>query len=54
VAGASVFIDISIHVDPQMTIEEVHQIANEIESSIQQRVPRSVVQIHQEPEDNSR
>lgn len=52
VAGANVFVDISIHVDPQMTIEDVHQITDEVESRIQQKIPRSVVQIHQEPEDN--
>jgi cation diffusion facilitator family transporter len=53
-SGANFFVDVSIHVDPTLNIEQVHQIADEIESRIQQKISRSIVHIHQEPEDNSR
>lgn len=51
-SGANVFIDITIHVDPKMNIEQVHQIADKVESQIQQKIKRSIIHIHQEPEDN--
>ncbi|OGB65322.1 MAG: cation transporter [Caldithrix sp. RBG_13_44_9] len=53
-SGANVFVDVSIHVDPSLNIEQVHRIADEIESRIHQKINRSVVHIHQEPEDNKR
>lgn len=53
-SGANVFIDITIHVDPKMNIEEVHQITDKVENQIRQKIKRSVIHIHQEPEDDSR
>jgi cation diffusion facilitator family transporter len=53
-SGADLFVDISIHVDPSLNIEQVHQIADEIERRIQEKISRSTIHIHQEPEDYSR
>lgn len=53
-SGANVFIDITIHVDPKMNIEQVHQITDKVENQIQQKIKRSVIHIHQEPEDDAR
>ncbi len=50
VSGADVFVELSIHVDPARTIEDVHRISDEIERRIQAKIPRCSVHIHQEPE----
>ncbi|MGZ4904193.1 MAG: cation diffusion facilitator family transporter [Halobacteriota archaeon] len=50
-AGSSLFVDVSIHVNPDLSLEEAHGIAHELESAIKNRVPNvkeSV--IHIEPE----
>lgn len=50
-SGADVFVEMCIHVDPSLTIEEAHRIADEVESHINGAIPRSIVHIHQEPEE---
>lgn len=50
-AGADVFVDLSIHVDPASTIAAAHKIAEEIETRINAAIPRITVHVHQEPED---
>lgn len=52
-SGADIFIELSIHVDPSLTIEEVHAISHKVEQSIQGKIERSIVHIHEEPEDGS-
>jgi cation diffusion facilitator family transporter len=50
-SGADVLIELSIHVDPSLSIEEAHRISDEIEIRIRGKIPRCVVHIHEEPED---
>jgi cation diffusion facilitator family transporter len=50
ISGADVFVDLSINIDPQYTIEKGHQIADDIERIIKEEIPRSVIFVHIEPE----
>jgi cation diffusion facilitator family transporter len=52
-SGADVLIELSIHVNPSLSIEEAHRISDDIENRIQGKIPRSVVHIHEEPEDRT-
>ncbi len=49
-AGADVFVDIVVHFEPLLTIEQTHAVSDEIERMIRAAVPRSTVFVHQEPE----
>ncbi|MCW9014665.1 MAG: cation diffusion facilitator family transporter [Gammaproteobacteria bacterium] len=50
--GKACAIDLTISVDPALTTEESHHIADEIESLIQERFDTSDISIHVEPEKN--
>jgi cation diffusion facilitator family transporter len=52
-AGADVFVEMSIHLEPTLTISDSHTITEHIEEQIHEIIPRSVVHIHQEPENNN-
>jgi cation diffusion facilitator family transporter len=52
-AGADVFVEMSIHLEPTLTISDSHTITEHIEEQIHKIIPRSVVHIHQEPENNN-
>jgi cation diffusion facilitator family transporter len=52
-SGADVLIELSIHVDPSLSIEEAHRISDEIENRILGKIPRCLVHIHEEPEDRT-
>jgi cation diffusion facilitator family transporter len=52
-SGADVLIELSIHVDPSLSIQEAHRISDEIENRIQGKIPRCIVHIHEEPEDRT-
>ncbi len=49
-SGATTFIAVTIHVDPKITIEESHRIAEFIEAEIKKEIPKSEILIHQEPD----
>ena len=49
-AGAMTFIDVTIHVQPGLTIEEAHTIAENVEEKIKEKIPNSQILIHQEPD----
>ncbi len=50
-AGSSLFVDVSIHVMPDLSLEEAHRIAHELERAIKNRVPNVKESIiHIEPE----
>ncbi len=51
-AGADIFIDLSMHVDSRLTIQEVHNMSDKVEAQLQSKIPRCTVHIHQEPEEN--
>ena len=52
-AGADVFVELCMHVDPKRKIGEVHKMADEVERRIGEAVPRCTVHVHQEPEEDS-
>jgi len=52
-AGADTFIKFNIHFDPDLSLREVHEVCDKIESEIKKRVVRSEVYIHAEPEEIS-
>jgi cation diffusion facilitator family transporter len=50
-AGSSIFVDVSIHVRPNLSLEDAHDIANKLEKDIKTRVPNVKESIiHIEPE----
>jgi ferrous-iron efflux pump FieF len=50
-AGADTFITFNIHVNPNTPFVEVHRFCDHLEKDIAEKIPRSEVFIHVEPED---
>ena len=50
-AGADTFIKMNIHVDPDSSLLQVHELCDRIEKELQTRIPRSEVYIHAEPQE---
>lgn len=48
-SGSKIFVDMNIHVSPDMTIQEAHQISEHIEYFIKQKYPSCYIHIHEEP-----
>jgi cation diffusion facilitator family transporter len=51
IAGADTFVNVTIHVDPDLTISEAHSISHSVEKIICKKIDRCQVQIHYEPEE---
>lgn len=51
VAGADTFVNVTIHVDPELNIKEAHSISHKVEAIICKKINRCQVQIHYEPEE---
>jgi len=49
-AGADVFIELCIRVDPTLTVDEAHKISHEFEQLLHTRIARCYVHLHQEPQ----
>jgi cation diffusion facilitator family transporter len=49
-AGADTFIKFNIHLDPDLSLKQVHEICDKIEMELKTLVPRSEVYIHAEPQ----
>jgi cation diffusion facilitator family transporter len=54
VAGADTFVNITIHVDPELKITEAHAISDRVEEILCKRIERCEVHIHYEPEELSK
>jgi cation diffusion facilitator family transporter len=52
-AGADTFIKLNIHLDPDLSLLQVHEICDKIEKELSAIIPRSEVYIHAEPEDQT-
>jgi cation diffusion facilitator family transporter len=52
-AGADTFIKVNIHLDPLLSLQQVHEICDKIEKEIGSRIIRSEVFIHAEPQDTT-
>jgi len=49
-AGADVFIEVNIHLNPNLKLETVHDICNTIEAQVNAAIPRSHCLVHPEPQ----
>lgn len=49
-AGAENFIEVTIHVEPGLTLEKAHEISHSVEQEIILAIPRSFVHVHIEPD----
>ncbi len=50
-AGADTFVELNIHVDPNLTVKEGHDISHEVEKKIKRIIKRGDVHVHIEPEE---
>lgn len=50
-AGADTFVKVNVHLDPEMSLRQVHEICDKIETEIGNRIERSEVYIHAEPQE---
>ncbi len=48
-SGADTFVELNIHVDPKMSVEQAHEISHFVQEAIQSRVQRCTVHVHEEP-----
>jgi cation diffusion facilitator family transporter len=49
-SGADTFVEVNIHVDPALTIEQAHEITHQVERHIKEMIDRCEIHIHTEPE----
>jgi cation diffusion facilitator family transporter len=49
-AGADTFIKVNIHLNPELSLLEVHQLCDKIENTVHELIPRSELYLHPEPE----
>jgi cation diffusion facilitator family transporter len=52
-AGADIFLDVCVHLNPSCTLEEAHTISHKFEELIHEKISRCNVHIHQEPEEST-
>jgi cation diffusion facilitator family transporter len=50
-AGADTFVKVNVHLDPELNLRQVHEICDKIEIAIGNRIDRSEVNIHAEPQE---
>ena len=50
-SGADTFVKVNVHLDPELSLRQVHEICDKIENEIGSRIKRSEVNIHAEPQD---
>lgn len=48
--GSMIFVDLTVTMDPELTVIESHRITEEIEEEIQKHYPYSLLHVHTEPE----
>ncbi len=51
-SGAYTFVEVNIHVEPNLTIEQAHEISSKVEETICASVDKCEVHVHEEPENN--
>jgi cation diffusion facilitator family transporter len=49
-SGPNKFVDLNIHVDKNMTIDQAHEIAHKVEEAINSKIKNVKVMVHTEPE----
>lgn len=50
-AGADTFVEITIHLDPNISLRQAHQVTDNIELFVEKAIPRSHVHVHAEPDE---
>ncbi|HLP05218.1 MAG TPA: cation diffusion facilitator family transporter, partial [Paludibacter sp.] len=50
-AGADTFIKFDLHFDPELSLHKVHEVCDKIENELRNKIPRSEIYIHAEPEE---
>lgn len=50
-SGADYYIDVTIHLNPELSFQDAHAISDELERLIMDQIPRSRVQVHAEPDE---
>ncbi|MDP4210152.1 MAG: cation diffusion facilitator family transporter [Bacteroidota bacterium] len=50
-SGADTFVNVTIHLDPEISLRQAHAISDMVEREICKKVPRCEVQVHYEPEE---
>ncbi|MBE0650967.1 MAG: cation transporter [Bacteroidales bacterium] len=51
IAGADIFVEVNIHVQPQLDVHQSHEIATKVEEKIKLEIPRCSVHVHIEPDE---
>jgi cation diffusion facilitator family transporter len=51
-AGPQIFVELTVHLPPSLTIEEAHKISHELEKKIHEKIPRCKIHLHEEPEED--
>ncbi|MCX7909671.1 MAG: cation diffusion facilitator family transporter [Ignavibacteria bacterium] len=49
-SGSTIFVDMNIHLDPNLSIEDAHNISHKVEEEIKKEFSNCQIHIHQEPE----
>lgn len=49
IAGADIFVEVNIHVQPHLDIHQAHGIATKVEEKIKAEIPHCSVHVHMEP-----
>lgn len=49
-SGAEVFVELNVHLKPELTIQQSHEIADAIENRIKKEIARCHIHVHIEPE----
>jgi divalent metal cation (Fe/Co/Zn/Cd) transporter len=49
-AGADTFIKFNIHLDPDLSLLQAHELCDKIENKLNSIIPRSEIYIHAEPQ----
>ena len=52
-SGSDIFVELNIHVQPGLTIEQAHEITHRVEHEIKAIIDRCEIHIHTEPEAHS-
>lgn len=48
-SGSNIFVELNIHLNPNLSLEEAHRISHLVETKIKHNIENSIVHIHQEP-----
>ena len=52
-SGADTFIKVNIHLEPALSLQDVHNICDKIEHKLEEIIPRCEVYLHAEPQSDS-